>query len=68
MINETILKAQIELYQKGQQQAIMALEKAKAQLAHFGGAIDACQHLLELDGKLTEAQAAKAGASEPPAG
>ena len=48
-MNKDVLKAQLDLYRKGQQQAIMALEKAKADLAAFNGAIEACENLIRIE-------------------
>lgn len=56
MITEEILKEQLELYKKGRQQAIDALEKVKADINAFNGAIEACEGLLKLNEELEAAQ------------
>ena len=60
MINRAILEAQKEHYQKGREEAATALEKAKANLSAFSGAIEACDNFLAL---LTNLEG---GASETP--
>ena len=55
MITREILEAQIGLYQKGGQQAAVALEKAKSDFNAFNGAIEACENLLRILGELEDA-------------
>lgn len=55
MITREILEAQLELYQNGRTQAIDALEKVKADLNAFNGAIEACQNLLRILGEFEDA-------------
>ena len=56
MISRQILEAQKGLYQKGRQQAMMELERAKANVSSFNGAIKACDDLLRVLGQMEEAQ------------
>ena len=53
MITREILNAQLELYKKGKQQALAALEKAKADFSAFNGAIEACENLLKIEEELS---------------
>lgn len=57
MITREILEAQLDLYKNGQTQAVIAFEKAKADVNAFNGAIEACQNLLRILGQLEEAKA-----------
>lgn len=66
MITREILETQLTLYQEGREKAIAAharaedaLEKAKADLGMFAGAIDSCQNFLRILTQLEEAQEAK---------
>ena len=54
MITREILGAQLDLYKQGRQQALEALEKAKADVNAFNGAIEACENLLRIEAELTE--------------
>jgi len=55
-MNKEILKAQLDLYIKGKQQALEAFEKAKADLNAFSGAIEACENLIRIEEELIAAQ------------
>ena len=54
MITKEILEAQLGLYQKGREQALTNLEKAKADVSAFNGAIECCNNLLNVLKDLTE--------------
>lgn len=56
MISREILEAQLGLYQTAQVRAMDELEKAKANLAACGGAIEACQNLLRILTQMEEAE------------
>jgi len=56
MITREHLEAQLDLYKKGQAQAINAFEKAKADISAFNGAIEACNNLLRILGEMEDAE------------
>ena len=56
MITKEILETQIQLYERGRKEAAAALEKVKADISAFNGAIEACQSLLSLNSELEAAQ------------
>jgi len=62
MITREILEAQLVLYQNGQARAMQELEKSKADVAAFGGGIQACHDMLRL---LTDLEEAKEAQGEP---
>ena len=53
MITKEILKAQLDLYMKGRQQTMAALEKAKADVNAFNGAIETCENFIRIEDELT---------------
>jgi len=63
VINRAILEAQKQHYQKGREEALAALERAKANYSAFNGAIEACDNFLALLNNL-ESEASKM--SNPP--
>ena len=48
-MNKEVLEAQLELYKKGREQAFANLDKVKAEINAFNGAIEACTNLLNLE-------------------
>ena len=64
MITREHLEAQLGLYKRGQAQAIAALEKAKAEVSAFSGAIEACTNLLRILGEMEEAKSKSQESSE----
>ncbi len=61
MINREILEAQLGLYQQGRTEALAALDRIKADINAFNGAIEACENFLRILGSLEEA---KSGSQE----
>jgi len=53
-VNKEVIKAQLDLYINGRQQALQALEKAKADYSAFNGAIEACENLMRIEEELTQ--------------
>ena len=53
-MNKEVIKAQLNLYINGRQQALQALEKAKADYSAFNGAIEACENLMRIEDELTK--------------
>jgi RecA/RadA recombinase len=51
-MNREIIQAQLDLYMQGRQQALEALEKARADVNAFNGAIEACNVLMTIEGGL----------------
>jgi hypothetical protein len=52
MITREVIKAQLDLYVQGRQKAEEALERAKADVNAFNGAIEACNSLLNINDDL----------------
>ena len=48
MITKEILEAQLGLYCKGRAEALVAIEKARADVNAFNGAIEACENLMRI--------------------
>lgn len=59
MVSREILEAQKGLYEKGKQQAMVNLEKAKADFSAINGAIKACDDLLRIISQMEEAECRK---------
>jgi len=68
MITREILEAQLVLYQNGQARAMEGLEKAKADVAAFGGGIMACQDMLRLLTELEDGKKSQETGQEEPTG
>jgi hypothetical protein len=52
MISREVIKAQLDLYVQGRQKAEETLERAKADVNAFNGAIEACNSLLNINDDL----------------
>ena len=59
MINRAILEAQLGQYKKGKEQAVMAFNKAQADLYMFDGAIEACNALLAIEKAMEDHEVAE---------
>ena len=64
MITREILEAQLKLYETGRAQALEGLEKVKADINAFNGAIEACNSLLNLLTSLEESKGKSEGVIE----
>ena len=53
-MDSEILKAQLDLYKKGKEQALAAFEKVKADVNSFNGAIEACENLIRIEEELKQ--------------
>lgn len=66
MISKEIITAQLDLYRKGQKQALEVLEKAKADVSAFSGAIEACTNFLRIEDELVAGQSAESSEEAKP--
>lgn len=59
MITRKIIEAQLRQYESDQKRALIAVEQAKANLAAFNGAIEACNLFLKMEATLVTEQSKK---------
>ncbi len=63
-MNRAILEAQLGQYEKGKEQAVIAFNKAQADLYMFDGAIEACNALLTIEKAMEDYEKTKKAAEE----
>ena len=64
MINRVILEAQLGQYKKGKELAVIAFNKAQADLYMFDGAIEACNAFLAIEKAMEDYEDKKKAAEE----
>jgi hypothetical protein len=64
MMNRAVLETQLAQYRKGKEQAVMAFNKAQADMYMFDGAIEACNALLAIEKAMEDHEEAKKKAAE----